>query len=182
MIPRTRGSGRTARRLLLLAAGFAAGLAAQRAVTPVRPDDVHLSGDGSAQLAEQLFEWPGPPRAADPATAATQVVTLRRWQNLEGLPDLARLCGAACDGRAGVVTILRPSPGGMTRIVLVDLGDHGAGEQLDGGAPMTAPVVACALRSIDRARLGRPADDGAECPEQTHARILRPRLRRPQPA
>lgn len=148
------GFGRTVRAALLLTLAFVTGAVAHRAVTPIAPETVHLSGDGAAQLAADLFVWPGPAQAADPASATTQVITARRWQNLEGLEDVARLCGVACDGRAGIVTIRRPSLNGLTQVILVDLGDHGAGEMLDEGAPIPEEIIGCVIQAIKIARTG----------------------------
>jgi hypothetical protein len=180
MTRRMRGFGRTARRLILLTLAFGFGMMVQRAVTPVVPDTVHISGDGAAQLAEQLFTWPGPSRARDPDFAATQVITVRRWQNLEGLTDLVRMCGAACDGSSGVVTIRRPSLNGRTQVILVNLGDHGAGEMLDAGAPIPEHLAACIVQAIEIART-----DGqwkiTKCDVQESVTVTRPRVWTPQP-
>ncbi|SDY73625.1 hypothetical protein SAMN05444004_1035 [Jannaschia faecimaris] len=180
MTRRTRGFAKTVKRLILLILAFAAGAATHRAITPISPHDVHVSGDGAAQLAEALFTWPGPERAGDAAIATTQVITVRRWQNLEGLTDIARLCGVACDGRAGVVILRRPSLNGLTRVVLVNLGNYGAGEMLDAGQPMPDQIVACVVQGIETAR-----NDGrvnvTECDVPEHVTLLRPRLWTPRP-
>lgn len=179
MTPPTRVFGRTARRLIPLALAFLAGFGMHRAMTPIQPHTVHVSGDGAAQLAESLFTWPGPERARDPQFATTQVIAVRRWQNLEGLRDVARLCAAACDGSAGVVTIRRPALNGMTQLILVNLGDHGAGEMLDEAAPMPEHIVSCVVQAIEIART-----DGrwrvSKCDVQESVTVTRPRLWSPE--
>lgn len=180
MTPPTRVFGRTARRLIPLALAFLAGAVAHRAVTPIQPHTVHISGDGAAQLAESLFTWPGPARVRDPQFATTQVITVRRWQNLEGLVDLVRLCGAACDGSAGVVTIRRPALNGLSQIILVNLSDHGAGEMLDEGAPLPEHITSCVVQAIEIART-----DGqwkiSKCDSRESVTVTRPRLWTPRP-
>ena len=163
------------RRLIVLTLFFVAGATAHKAMTPIQPDTVHLSGDGAEQLAASLFTWPGPMRARDPAFATTQVIAVRRWQNLEGLTQVARLCAAACDGRAGVVTIRRPALNGLTRLILVNLGDHGAGEMIDAAVPIPDHIVACVVQAIEIART-----DGrwniTKCDVQGSVMVTRPRL------
>lgn len=179
MTRQTRVFGRTARRLIPLALAFLAGFGAHRAVTPIEPHTVHLSGDGAAQLTARLFTWPGPARARDPQVATTQVIAVRRWQNLEGLRDVMRLCAAACDGSAGIVTIRRPALNGMTQLILVNLGDHGAGEALDQGAPMPDHIVSCVVQAIEIARTeGRWRV--SKCDVQESVTVTRPRLWSPE--
>lgn len=179
MTPRTRVFGRTARRLIPLALAFLAGFGAHGAVTPIQPHTVHLSGDGAAQLAESLFTWPGPDRARDPRFATTQVITVRRWQNLEGLTEVVRLCGAACDGSAGVVTIRRPALNGLMQLILVNLGDHGAGQMLDEGAPIADDIISCAVQAIETARTGG-SWNVTQCDVQHSVTVTRPRLWSPE--
>lgn len=179
MTPRTRVFGRTARRLIPLALAFWAGFGAHGAVTPIQPHTVHLSGDGAAQLAQRLFTWPGPQASRDPRYATTQVIAVRRWQNLEGLADVARLCGAACDGSAGVVKIRRPALNGMTQLILVNLGDHGAGEMLDQGVRVPDHIVSCVVQAIEIARTGG-SWNVTQCDVQHSATVTRPRLWSPE--
>ncbi|UWQ22255.1 hypothetical protein [Jannaschia sp. W003] len=119
---------------LLLAALAAAGLR--------RATGVHVSGDGAPALAALS--------TAPAGTAAVELVLLRRWQNLEALPALRRLCRAACDGTAPVVRLRQPSPRGLRTVVLVDVGALGAGVALDRGAPLPAPVARCLARAAER--------------------------------
>ena len=140
-------------RLGLLALALGAVLLAVRTLTPAKPMDAHVSGDGADALAVALFAGPDAPgRAATAAEAALEVVALRRWQNLEALPDLRRLCGPACDGGAGVVSIMRPMPRGLVRTVILDLSAFGGGAALDAGEALDAAVAACAaalIRAMD---------------------------------
>ena len=78
----TRGSARTARTVFLLALAVLAGAGVHRATTPMQPLTVHISGDGATQLADRLFTRPSPARADTPQFATTQVIAVRRWQNL----------------------------------------------------------------------------------------------------
>ncbi|WP_179378778.1 hypothetical protein [Jannaschia marina] len=173
------GYARTARTIFLVLLAFGAGMLWQRAVTPVG-QGVHLSGDGAAQVAEAYFVWPAPTHTREAEYAPTQVVLLRRWQNLEGLEWLARLCGRACAGQTGVVTIRRPAPNGETRVILVNLGAHGAGAMLDAGEPIPEHILSCIVQGIEIART-----DGqwkiTKCDVPESSRITRPRLWSPQP-
>lgn len=163
------------RRTLLCALAFAAGTLAHRAITPIAPLDVHISGDGAAQVGAAVFTWPGPSRAADPARAAMEVVTFRRWQNVEAMTGLMAVCGAPCDGRAPVVLLRRPSLGGLTRVRFVDLSALGAGPALDRGAPMDAATIACVAALIDR-HLHDRARTGTPCQQVQRIEAIRPRL------
>ncbi len=173
-------TARTAlRQTVLCTLAFAAGALAHRAITPVTPLDVHISGDGAAQIARAVFTWPGPARAADPGTAAMEVVAFRRWQNVETMSDLMAVCGSACDDAAPVILLRRPSPAGLTKVLFIDLGALGAGRALDGGVPMDGATVACIAALIDR-HLDDRAQADPTCGTLPEIEAFRPRLRWPR--
>ncbi|SFJ35029.1 hypothetical protein [Jannaschia pohangensis] len=180
MTPPTRGFVRTARAAVFLGLAFAAGLVVRGAFVPAVPQTLHISGDGADQLAEGLFVWRGPDRAADPAFADMQVIALRRWQNLDGLTDLRRLCGVACNGEAPVVLLRRPSLNGMTKVLFIDMGAHGAGSMLDRGEPIPEYLLSCIVQEIWL----QWRDEGwkiTKCDVQESVDVWRPRLWTPQP-
>jgi len=159
---------------------FAAGVAVRGAFVPSVPLDLHISGDGADQLAEAIFDWPGPDRARDAAFAGMQVIALRRWQNLEGLTDLRRLCGAACNGEVPVVLLRRPSLNGMTKVLFIDMGAHGAGPMLDQAEVIPEYLLSCIAQEIALQR----RDDHwkiSKCDVQESVAVWRPRLWTPQP-
>lgn len=168
----------TARTALLCALAFAAGVLTHRAFTPIRPFDVHISGDGAAQIAAEVFTLPGPERARDPDHAAMQVIAFRRWQNVESMTGLMATCGAACDGTIPVVVLRRPSLDGLTKVLFIDLGAHGAGPALDAGEPMNETLVLCLTGLIQR-HLHDLSANVTKCDLQEETEALRPRLRTP---
>lgn len=111
--------------LVLCALAVVAGALAWRGFLPVTPHDVHVSGDGAAQIAAAVVDDDGPLRAADPARAALEVVTFRRWQNVETVTRPMAACGSACDGTTPVVLLRRPSLDGLTKVLFIDLGVQG---------------------------------------------------------
>jgi hypothetical protein len=139
-------------------------LLAALSVRPRAPATVHLSGDGAGDVRPLL----GAPLAADPSGAALEVVLLRRWQNLEALPALRRLCRGACDGRAAAVLIRRPGLRGRRQTLLVDVGRLGAGPPLDRAEAMPGAAAACVAALIDA---GAP---GPGCPGAGLRTVWRP--------
>lgn len=180
MTPAMRGFVRTARALVLLALAFGAGFLTHHVLTPLSPKNVHISGDGADQIATAFFQWPGPDRAQMPEFAEFQVIALRRWQNFEGMTDLRRLCGSACDGSTPVVELRRPSLDGLTRVLLVDVAFFGAGPALDEGTAIEDHVLSCIAGFIRRVhQYAPPKITKCDVPEVRHAWRLR--LRTPQP-
>ncbi|WP_281826108.1 hypothetical protein [Jannaschia rubra] len=163
---------RTARAAALLAAAVVIGGLVRHAVGPVAPITVHVSGDGAVQVAAQVFDGADHVRTDDPHRATVQIVTFRRWQNLEGLSDVMALCGRACDGGADVVVLRRPAINGATRIVLIDLGAMGGGAALDVGRPLPPATLDCAMRAIEGA---------GSCDGISRKAAWRPRLWSPKP-
>ena len=127
--------------------------AAALLLRPAGPDAYHVSGDGAAAVTAALSRL-GAPLATEAGAAGTEVVLLRRWQSLDHLPGIKRLCRAACDGRAPLVDIAVPGWAGWRRIRLIDLGAYGGGGALDRGDPLPAPVAENLAR---RALTGDPS-------------------------
>lgn len=173
----------TGRVALVCALAIGAGVLGWRGFTPVAPFDVHISGDGSAQITGAIFGPGDLPRADDPATAALEVVTFRRWQNIETMTDLMRVCGAACDGSAPVVVLRRPSLNGLTKVLFIDLGAQRGGPALDAGEPMEEITLNCVGRLISRhLHPRRTIDSRVGCaPDDRERIVLRPRLWTPRP-
>ena len=98
----------------------------------MRPMDVPVSviGDGAPAVANLLAD----------AGASGEVVLLRRWQSLEHVPDLRRLCRRACDGAAPIVALRQPTWDGLRRVTVVDVGALGGGAALDAGKPLPPEV------------------------------------------
>ena len=107
---------------------------------------LHVSGDGARQVTPWLAAEGVPQVAAE--AARVEVVLLRRWQNLESLPALHALCGGACGDGDAVVALRQPRPGGLRRILLVDLSGTRAAAALDRGAPMPVATLACLGRTF----------------------------------
>ncbi len=107
---------------------------------------LHVSGDGAREVARRLAAE-GVAQASA-GEARVEAVLLRRWQNLESLPLLHALCGGACDGRTAVVALRQPTPGGLRRVLLIDLSGTPAAAALDAGASIPAAIVACLGRAV----------------------------------
>ncbi|MEM7644282.1 MAG: hypothetical protein AAF366_17410 [Pseudomonadota bacterium] len=157
---------------LVLAAAM--GWAGHGLVTPVHPRQVHVSGDGAAPVGLALSL----PRAPSVASAELEVVLIRRWQNLEALPDLRRLCRAACDGGADVVRLRRPALNGQTDVLIVDVSAFGAAPALDAGAPIPEDVVGCL--GILTTRVWGQTLGITKCDLPEIRTVWRPRLLRPR--
>ena len=170
-----------ARGALIGLLAFAAGWLSHQAVTPIAPFDVHVSGDGSAQIADALFARTGPVRAFAAEDAGLQVVSFRRWQNIETLTSLISACGGACDGAAPVVRLRRPSLNGMTEVLFIDLSAYGAGDALDAGRPMDEGTVDCIAERIARVRYELSTAD-SKCAVPGLVEITRPRFWTPRPS
>ena len=102
---------------------------------------LHVSGDGARQVTRWLAAEGVPQVAAE--AARVEVVLLRRWQNLQSLPALHRLCGGACDDGDAVVALRQPTPRGLRRVLLIDLSGTEAAAALDRGAAIPAATLAC---------------------------------------
>ena len=107
-------------------------------------EGLHVSGDGADDLAVRL----GSTLAATAEAAATEVVLLRRWQNLDHAPALRRLCRGACAPGTAAVAIRQPSPSGLRRVLLIDVGALGAGPSLDRGEGLPDAVVDCLTQGV----------------------------------
>ncbi|CUH36166.1 hypothetical protein JSE7799_01185 [Jannaschia seosinensis] len=167
---------RRVRLVILFAFVLGSGALSVRAFTPVVPTNLHVSGDGAAHLASAIFTRPASlPRAPRAEGAGMQVVALRRWQNLDGLSDLRALCGLACDGGAGVVSIAHISPRGLTRVVILDLSAFGGGAALDAGRPLDPDVADC-VADVVQSEMPGPSRGVSRCDPPDIRRVWRPRL------
>lgn len=119
------------RRIAVAAVIALAGSAAWtiRPQTVTRPSVI---GDGAPDIAAALAERTVP---------AHEVAVLRRWQSLDHMADLRRLCRDACDGTAPVVALRQPTWDGLRRVLIVDVGALGGGAALDGGHPLPPTVL-----------------------------------------
>ena len=128
-------------RLLALLAALALG------AWTARPRDgggVVVAGDGAPAVAAALDG-----AALDRGgAAARRLVLLRRWQSLDHLPAMRRLCRGACgDGGPAAVELRIPALAGRRLVTLVNLAALGAGPALDRGDPPPEPALGC-LREI----------------------------------
>lgn len=79
---------------------------------------------GVAVLGDQapaLHAAMGTAQALPVRSAAFAVVSVQGWERLRYISDMARLCGTACDGDAGLVRAVRLSPAGSRKVVFVNL-------------------------------------------------------------
>ena len=164
---------------LALAAAFAAGIVLRGAFVMDPAMRLHLSGDGRDAVAAAFFPGSSAGHAETPEVADVQVILLRRWQNLEGLPALARLCGRPCAARPAAGRLDRPSLNGLTRVVILDLSAFGLGAALDEGRLPEAPTLYCVVNHIAREARALPRPAG-KCLEGPTAVALRPRLWSPR--
>ncbi|MEM7488973.1 MAG: hypothetical protein AAF390_07590 [Pseudomonadota bacterium] len=93
-------------------------------------------------------------------SVGTEVVLLRRMENLRHVPRVARLCRGDCD--AAMTVIRELSPGGLRKRIVVDLSRFDGADAIDGGAPLPEPVAICIARAawVEAARaFAGPPDD-----------------------
>lgn len=151
-------------------------LAAGALLVLVRPQaapGVAVIGDGAPQVRDALAGrgWTTRP---DGAPAAVLLVLLRRWSALgEHLPDQARLCRSACDGRADAVVLRVPGLRGRRTVALVDLAALGGADALDRGDPLPAAVVGCVVALAGEARDGEEGGAATSRPAGCAPRTLR---------
>ncbi|WP_298436340.1 hypothetical protein [uncultured Jannaschia sp.] len=126
--------------------------------TAPRSAALHLSGDGVAEVAARLADLP---RADIPDAALVEAVLLRRPGNIRHLPDLARVCRGRCAGQA-VTALIRLSPGGTRKTVVIDLERLGAGAALDQGGALLPDAADCAADVI-RAEMAALRADPPDC-------------------
>lgn len=95
-------------------------------------------------------------------TAAVTVVSVTDWLRLSYVADMHALCGHACDGDVGIVRILRLSPTGSDKVVILNHENLGLIDNL--------PCLAAVLRA-ETAQIGAPENSpscAADPVAQTH--------------
>jgi len=117
---------------------------------------VAVIGDAAPQIHAAM----GTAQALPLHTAALTVVAVADWSRLRYLDDMRALCGSACGGTAALVRVLRLSPGGARKVVLVDLsrwpGVAGAAPSAGAGPDWSDADFACLAEALaaERTALG----------------------------
>ncbi|MEM8849788.1 MAG: hypothetical protein AAGE03_07110 [Pseudomonadota bacterium] len=125
-------------------------------IVPRAGGDLTVLGDGRAAILADVERTGLVPQSG--RIVPTELILLRRMENLRHIPDVARLCRGACD--AAVTVIREMGPGGLRKRVVVDLGRFDGAKALDTGAAlpegMTRCVAAMAIREAESVFAGPP--------------------------
>ncbi|MEO1678797.1 MAG: hypothetical protein AAFU80_11650 [Pseudomonadota bacterium] len=85
------------------------------------PGGVAVLGDAAPALHTAM----GTSQTLPVRTAAFTVVSVETWDKLAYMSDMAKVCGEACSGEAGLIRAVALSPKGSRKIVFVNLGAWG---------------------------------------------------------